>query len=98
MANEDGRPAATDQQGEGAPVLRLMSGDGQDRADASTERLLTAEEVAAILGVPRSLVYALVRSGEMPAVRIGQRYIRFRSEALLRWIESREGCEIKRRR
>ena len=44
------------------------------------------------------MIYALVRGGELPAVRIGERYVRFRSEALLRWIESRESCEAKRRR
>jgi excisionase family DNA binding protein len=67
-------------------------------SELGPERLLTADEVAEILGVPPSLVYALVRNGEMPAVRVGERYIRFRSQALLRWIESREACEAKRRR
>ena len=46
--------------------------------------------VAAVLRVPRTLVYALARRGELPAVRIGERYIRFRADAIERWIESRE--------
>jgi excisionase family DNA binding protein len=70
----------------------------ESAAELGPERLLTADEVAAILGVPRTLVYSLVRSGEMPAVRVGERYVRFRSAALVRWIESRESSEPRRRR
>ena len=56
----------------------------------STEALLTADDVADILGVPRTFVYALARRGELPTVRIGDRYVRFRSETLQRWIEQHE--------
>jgi excisionase family DNA binding protein len=52
--------------------------------------LHTADDVAVILRVPRSLVYALARRGELPAVRIGERYVRFRAEAIERWTEARE--------
>jgi len=52
--------------------------------------LLTADEVSLILRVPRSLVYALARRGELPAIRIGERYVRFRAEAIERWSEERE--------
>ena len=58
-------------------------------------QLLTADDVALLLQVPRSLVYALVRCGELPAIRVGQRYVRFRAEALERWIESREALETQ---
>jgi excisionase family DNA binding protein len=53
-------------------------------------RLLAAEDVAAILGVRSTFVYALARRGELPAVRIGERYVRFRAEALERWILDQE--------
>jgi excisionase family DNA binding protein len=56
----------------------------------AVQRLLTAGDVAAILDVPRSLVYALARRGELPAIRVGERYVRFRVEAIERWIEGRE--------
>ena len=56
----------------------------------STEALLTADDDADILGVPRTFVYALARRGELPTVRIGDRYVRFRSETLQRWIEQHE--------
>ena len=55
-----------------------------------TEALLTADDVAEVLGVPRTFVYALARRGELPTVRIGDRYVRFRSETLQRWIEQHE--------
>ncbi len=55
--------------------------------------LLTADDVAAVLGVPQSFVYALARRGEIPTVRIGDRYVRFRTSALEAWIEARETTE-----
>lgn len=55
--------------------------------------LLTADDVAVILGVPRSFVYALARRGELPTVRAGDRYVRFRGEALEHWIKNRETVE-----
>jgi excisionase family DNA binding protein len=57
---------------------------------ARVQRLLTADDVALVLGVPKSLIYALVRRGELPAIRVGERYVRFRADAISRWIENRE--------
>lgn len=57
------------------------------------DRLLTADDVAEILGVPRSYVYALARRGELPTVRVGDRYVRFRCRSLQRWIEDCETTE-----
>jgi excisionase family DNA binding protein len=53
-------------------------------------RLLAAEDVAELLGVPRTFVYALARRGDLPAVRVGERYVRFRMEALEQWIAGQE--------
>jgi excisionase family DNA binding protein len=61
----------------------------------STGRLLTADEVAAVLGVPRTFVYSLARRGELPTVRIGERYVRFRGPALDRWISDQETTRPK---
>lgn len=58
-------------------------------------RLLTADEVAEVLGVPRTFVYALARRGELPTVRIGERYVRFRGQALERWITDQETTHPK---
>lgn len=63
-------------------------------------RLLTAKEVAPILRVTPARVYDLVRSRAIPAIRIGERQVRFDETALRDWVasggslqanESREG-------
>ena len=63
------------------------------QAPAVGSRLLAAEEVSDLLGVSPALVYALVRRGELPAVRVGDRYVRFRAEALQDWIAEHESTQ-----
>ena len=58
-------------------------------------RLLTADDVAGLLGVPRTFVYALSRRGELPTVRVGERYVRYRAQTVQDWIA---GCESTRPR
>jgi excisionase family DNA binding protein len=53
-------------------------------------RLLIADDVAGLLGVSPAFVYALVRRGDLPAVRVGGRYVRFRSQAVDEWIAAHE--------
>jgi len=67
----------------------------RDPGAAVAGRLLSADEVAAVLGVPRTFVYALARRGELPTVRIGERYVRFRAHALDRWIADQETTRPK---
>jgi len=45
---------------------------------ADVDPLLTSDEVAKLLKCSRSFVHSLRRSGELPAVVIGQRKILFR--------------------
>ena len=52
-------------------------------------RLLTADQVAELLGVPKSCVYAEARAGRLPCVQLG-RYRRFRREAVDAWVMERE--------
>lgn len=60
-------------------------------------RLLQAHEVAVLLGVPKSWVYAETRAGRLPHVIVG-RYRRYRREALDAWIEAQEqGVDGERR-
>jgi excisionase family DNA binding protein len=54
--------------------------------------LLTAPEVATLLGVPLSWVREQSRRGRIPTVALG-RYRRYRLEAIESWIEELEGCE-----
>jgi excisionase family DNA binding protein len=51
--------------------------------------LLDADEAAELLGVTRRHLYALTRDHGLPHVRIG-RYLKFRREALERWVEEQE--------
>jgi excisionase family DNA binding protein len=52
-------------------------------------RLLTAEEVAELLGVTPAWVYEQSRAGRIPTVTLG-RYRRYRREAIDLWIQELE--------
>lgn len=58
-------------------------------------KLLAAEDVAASWGVTAEWLYAQARSGAIPHVRLG-RYVRFREESLVAWMEQRERESTKR--
>lgn len=63
--------------------------DDRETADGNGDTaplLLRAVEVARLLGLSRSNVYALMSTGTLPVVRIG-RAIRVPRPALLEWIE-----------
>ena len=64
-----------------------------------TESLLTASEVAALLGVPISWVYEQSRRGRIPTVTLG-RYRRYRREAIEAWLNEleAEGLDGDRKR
>jgi excisionase family DNA binding protein len=53
------------------------------------ERLLTASDVAGLLQVPKSWVYAEARAGRIPHIRVG-RYRRFHPESIDDWVRGRE--------
>jgi excisionase family DNA binding protein len=55
----------------------------------SAARLLTAEEVAEIIGMRVDYVYALSRRGQIPHLRFG-RTLRFRAEAIEAWLGAEE--------
>ena len=52
--------------------------------------LMTAAEVAELLGVPVSWVYEQSRRGQIPTVTLG-RYRRYRRGAIEEWIATIEG-------
>jgi len=56
--------------------------------------LLDATEVAELLGVPTSWVYAEARAGRLPHVRVG-RYRRFRRRAVDAWIDDHERGPVR---
>lgn len=51
------------------------------------DRLLRAREVAAATGLPRSTVYRLAQSGELPCVKFAAKSVRFPERAISQWIE-----------
>lgn len=59
------------------------------RARTPTGGLLTAAQVAELLGVPQTWVYAQSRSGRIPTVTLG-RYRRYRREAIEAWLQELE--------
>ena len=54
-----------------------------------TGQLLTAPEVAELIGMRTDYVYALARSDQIPHLRFG-RTLRFRVEAIEEWLRSTE--------
>jgi excisionase family DNA binding protein len=59
------------------------------KGEGSNGRLLTADEVAALLAVPTSWVYAETRAGRLPHVKLGRyyRYSRPSIEAFVAGLE-----------
>lgn len=53
------------------------------------DALLTAEEVGALLAVPKSWVYAQTRDGRIPTVKLG-RYYRYRLSTIKQWLVEQE--------
>jgi excisionase family DNA binding protein len=56
----------------------------------------TIPEVSTVLGIGRDAAYALARSGKIPVIKIGQRYL-IPKEALHRWLneESLPNTNVK---
>lgn len=48
--------------------------------------ILVADEVAAILRVDRQRVYELVRTNQIPFIRLGERQYRFSAQAIERFL------------
>jgi excisionase family DNA binding protein len=53
------------------------------------QALLTAAQVAQMLGVPKTWVYEQSRMGRIPTVTLG-RYRRYRAEAIAEWVQKQE--------
>lgn len=59
--------------------------------------LLTAEDVAQMLGVTTAWVYEQSRQGRIPTVTLG-RYRRYRRESIEEWLKRIETAQPPRRR
>ncbi len=54
--------------------------------EEKTGAVLTIDELALYLKIPKSTLYKLVREGKIPSQKIG-RHWRFRKEAVDHWLE-----------
>ena len=82
------------------PSDREEAKKNQPTGDAPEARpmeplLLRAGEVATLLGLGRSTVFALLAAGELPVVRIG-RSVRVPRVALERWVDERTDHDTRR--
>jgi excisionase family DNA binding protein len=68
-------------------MTRSLEGgvDAMDMAPGAVPRLMTAQEVAELLRVPRSTIYELARNRRIPFVKVGRRTL-FVQQALIEWI------------
>jgi len=57
--------------------------------------ILTVEEAADLLRIPRSSVYKLAQEGKIPAQKVG-RHWRFHRATLLRWIAGQASFDGKK--
>ena len=60
--------------------------------EEKVNEILTLEETAELLRIPRSTVYKLAREGKIPAQKVG-RHWRFHRETLINWIAGRPVIE-----
>lgn len=61
----------------------------------TTDRLLDAEQVAALIDMRVDYVWGMCRRGEIPHLRFG-RTLRFRRAAVEEWLRQREHGSIRR--
>jgi excisionase family DNA binding protein len=58
---------------------------------AAVDRLLTARQVADLLGVSVASVLRRWRAGELPGFRLSTNCLRFRESEIAGWLEARRG-------
>lgn len=54
--------------------------------------VLSAAEVAEVLGLSKATVYALAHSGQLPCKRVGRRFL-FSREAIHAWLAAPDSAE-----
>jgi excisionase family DNA binding protein len=57
-------------------------------------RLLTAEDIAIMLGLKVQTVYTMARRGELEKVKLSRRCLRFRADDVERFIERKAGLSL----
>lgn len=63
---------------------------------APPDAILTVDEVAEFLRMPRSTIYSLAQEGRIPAFKVGRRW-RFRKSVLEEWVKEQEQRTVRDR-
>lgn len=63
----------------------------KENKDKERSRLLTPDEVAAMLRLARKTIIVMAREGRIPSIHIG-RFVRFDSDEIDQWINSRRSA------
>ncbi len=71
------------------PLRLLVSAKTMERTNESLQ-LLTLTEAAQLLHVSTKTLQRMIRSGDLPALKVGGQW-RLRESQLISWIQSREG-------
>jgi excisionase family DNA binding protein len=74
---------------------RRFERSGSEQGANLADQLLIAGEVAQLLRVTTAWVYAETRSNRLPHVRLG-RYVRYRADAIQRWLAEQERSSTRR--
>ena len=64
-----------------AQLLRCSTETRNGHREDADAKLLTAAQAAELTNVPESWIRAAARRGELPSVKIGRRYVRFRRQS-----------------
>jgi excisionase family DNA binding protein len=83
------RPGALDHVAGGERASSLHRAAGAAPALGGSNRLLSVDELAAWLGVPKKTVYGCWRAWGLRGYRVG-RYLRFRERHVEEWLQNRE--------
>lgn len=82
-----GRAARDDREPEGAQVR--AKGKGEPGHGSPNEQLLTVDDLARLLRVPKATIYRWRSTGDGPSGYTIGRYVRFRRAEVETWLEQR---------
>ena len=66
-------------------------GPGEFEPDRRTQPLWTVDEVASYLRLKPETVRVMARNGELPSIKVGRRFWRFRAGEIKDWLKSQHG-------
>ena len=70
----------------------LLAAAKDDKGDKKVRRLVTVQEMAAILRVPKSWLYERTRHNQIPHLKLG-RYVRFEPEHVIAYFKEKQQRE-----